>query len=174
MLHYDCYESPLGTLWMTGESGILTGLSFQPLMPETEHAHCPELDPVKAWLDCYFQGEVAAPDFSMAPYGTAFQQLIWQMLLKIPYGKTCTYGELAKEAASLMGKDRMSSQAVGQAVGSNPIAIIIPCHRVLGVGGKLTGYAFGIDKKQALLQHEQIREVERCVTQTSDILKQNG
>ena len=174
MLHYDCYESPLGTLWMTGENGILTGLSFQPLMDETEPAYCPELDPVKAWLDRYFRGEAVIPDFSMAPKGTAFQQLIWQMLRKIPYGKTCTYGELAREAAAAMGKNKMSAQAVGQAVGRNPIAIIIPCHRVMGAGGKITGYAYGIDKKRALLQHEQIQEVERCVTQTSDISKQNG
>ena len=174
MLHYDCYDSPLGTLWMTGENGILTGLSFQPLMDETEPAYCPELDPVKTWLDRYFRREAVTPHFSMAPKGTAFQQCIWQMLLKIPYGKTRTYGDLAREAAAVMGKEKMSAQAVGQAVGRNPIAIIIPCHRVMGAGGKLTGYAYGIDKKQALLQHEQIQEVERCVTQTLDILKQNG
>ena len=174
MLHYDCYESPLGTLWLTGENGVLTGLSFQPSVPECECRYCPEFDPVKNWLDHYFQGEDFSPDFSMAPKGTVFQQRIWQMLLEIPYGETRTYGALAREAALAMGKEKMSAQAVGQAVGRNPIAIIIPCHRVLGSGGKLTGYAYGIDKKQALLQHELIQEVERCVTQTSDISKQNG
>ena len=90
----------------------------------------------------------------MNPKGTPFQMLIWQLLLQIPYGQICTYGDLAREAARRMGKQRMSSQAVGQAVGRNPISIAIPCHRVIGHTGSLTGYAEGLEKKQWLLEHE--------------------
>ena len=86
--------------------------------------------------------------------GTAFQKAVWELLLKIPCGKTCTYGELAREAARLLGKEKMSAQAVGQAVGSNPVSILVPCHRVVGAGGKMTGYAWGIDRKRWLLDHE--------------------
>ena len=90
----------------------------------------------------------------MRPAGTAFRQLIWKLLLQIPYGKTVSYGELAKKAAAQLGKPHMSAQAVGQAVGANPIAIVIPCHRVVGADGSLTGYAGGIHYKKALLELE--------------------
>ena len=91
----------------------------------------------------------------MAPAGTPFQQLVWKLLLDIPFGRTCTYGQLAKQAAVLTGKEKMSPQAMGQAVGRNPIAVIIPCHRVIGGGGRLTGYAWGLERKRWLLAHEQ-------------------
>ena len=90
----------------------------------------------------------------LRPEGTEFRRLIWGLLLEIPYGKTVTYGALAKRAAEILGKPRMSAQAVGQAVGANPIAVIIPCHRVVGADGSLTGYAGGLHYKQALLQLE--------------------
>lgn len=160
MFRYDTYESPLGTLWLTGEDGVLTGLSFVPVLPEAGlKAPEGEFDPVKQWLDGYFRGESAAVDFSMELRGTPFQKLIWNLLLNIPYGQTRTYGTLAKEAADILGKEKMSSQAVGQAVGRNPVAIIVPCHRVVGAGGKLTGYAYDIETKSWLLRHEQKREV---------------
>ena len=159
MLHYDCYDSPLGTLWMTGENGILTGLSFQPLMDETEPAYCLELDPVKTWLDRYFRGEAPNPsDLPLAAEGTAFQMLIWKLLTEIPYGTTVTYGHIAQKAASILGKPHMSAQAVGQALRRNPIPIIVPCHRVVGSDGSLTGYAGalegGLTIKRALLELE--------------------
>ena len=151
----DCccrYESPIGDLWLTGRDQILTGLSFEDprgeYAPGTFHA-------VRRWLDDYFRGISREIDFQTDPAGTPFQKLIWEFLLEIPYGKTVTYGDLAQRAATAMGREIMSAQAVGQAVGRNPVAIIIPCHRVVGAGGKLTGYAYGIEKKQWLLSHEQ-------------------
>lgn len=155
-MYYDKYQSPVGTLRLTGTEKVLTGLSFCCDLPaEAEPAGAGEFDLVKNWLDAYFRGEPAVPDFAVETAGTPFQKLIWELLLTIPFGETKTYGELAREAARIMGKEKMSAQAVGQAVGHNPIAIIIPCHRVLGAGGTLTGYAYGLEKKQWLLQHEQ-------------------
>lgn len=171
MLHYDRYESPIGTLWLTGRKGVLTGLSFT---EPAAHGMPGNFDAVKQWLDDYFQGIPRKIDFQIAPSGTSFQKLIWDLLLEIPFGETCSYGQLAKHAAEILGKESMSSQAVGQAAGRNPIAIIIPCHRVIGSDGKLTGYAYGLDRKQWLLCHEQKQEGNECVTQSSDRLKQNG
>ena len=90
----------------------------------------------------------------MAPAGTNFQRQVWRILLTIPLGQTRTYGSIAREMAGLLGKEKMSAQAVGGAVGRNPISILIPCHRVVGTGGQLTGYASGLDKKAWLLRHE--------------------
>lgn len=153
MTHCDNYESPLGILWLTGCDGVLKGLSFE--TQTGEKALPGEFDLVKAWLDDYFRGQPREPDFSMKPEGTAFQQLIWNLLLQIPFGETKTYGQLAKEAAQHMGKEKMSAQAVGQAANRNPIAIVIPCHRCVGAGGNLTGYASGLHRKAWLLNHEQ-------------------
>ena len=94
------------------------------------------------------------PDFPVAPEGTDFQKLVWKLLLEIPFGETRTYGQIAREVARRMGRQKMSPQAIGGAVGRNPISIIIPCHRVVGSGGQLTGYAGGLDKKKWLLRHE--------------------
>lgn len=154
---FERYDSPIGPLWLTGRDGILTGLSFGE--PAGEYAPgC--FDVVHSWLDDYFRGIPREIDFPMAPEGTPFQQLVWKLLLDIPYGKTQTYGALAALAARQMGKEKMSAQAIGQAVGRNPIAIIIPCHRCVGSDGKLTGYAYGIEKKQWFLNHEQNRQEE--------------
>lgn len=112
-------------------------------------------DRANAWLERYFAGE--APDLRdlpLRPAGTPFRQRIWKLLLEIPYGQTTTYGALAKQAAQLLGKPRMSPQAVGGAVGANPIAVIIPCHRCVGADGSLTGYAGGVHDKAALLELE--------------------
>ena len=154
MISCNRYDSPVGTLWLTGQEGVLMGLSFK----EPRGEFLPgDFAAARSWLDDYFQGISREIDFQMDVSGTSFQRLIWNLLLKIPFGKTCTYGDLAKQAAGYMGKDKMSAQAVGQAIGHNPIAIIIPCHRVVGAGGKLTGYAYGLEKKQWLLNHEQNR-----------------
>ena len=126
------------------------------LSGETECAdHRPEMIAVTNYLDHYFAGEsLPLTGISLAPQGTQFQKLIWDLLLQIPYGKTCTYGELASRAAAHIGKASMSAQAVGNAVGRNPISILIPCHRVIGVGGSMTGYAGGLERKQFLLRLE--------------------
>lgn len=156
MLYYDFYGSPLGTLLLTGSGGALTGLTFSDAAPRNAcRAQGNELASARTWLDDYFRGETGMPDLAMAPEGTAFQQLVWKLLLEIPFGETVTYGDLARKAADILGKEKMLAQAVGQAVGRNPIAIMIPCHRVVGAGGKLTGYAYGQEKKKWLLRHEQ-------------------
>lgn len=109
----------------------------------------------KQWLDRYFAGERPEPaELSLAPLGSPFRQQVWKKLLEIPYGATRTYGDIAQEIARESGKQKMSAQAVGGAVGHNPISIIIPCHRVVGSSGSLTGYAGGISKKVTLLEHE--------------------
>ncbi len=107
-------------------------------------------------LEAYEEGRLKAFDLPLNPKGTEFRQLIWQLLLEIPYGETTTYGELGKKAAAILGRDTMSAQAVGGAVGHNPISLIIPCHRVVGSDGSLTGYAGGLEKKEALLAHENL------------------
>ena len=118
-----------------------------------EYPPCTTCKKAKKWLDDYFQGRFRAPKFYLAPEGTVFQKKVWQMLLEIPCGETATYGDLARK----LGKT-MSAQAVGQAVGKNPIAIVIPCHRVVGAKGQLTGYAWGVEKKKWLLNLEAGRE----------------
>ena len=113
------------------------------------------LQKTKNWLDRYFKGE--KPDIkelSLKPQGSLFRQEVWKLLCEIPYGEVTTYGKIAKVVAQKLHKEKMSGQAVGNAVGHNPISIIIPCHRVVGTSGSLTGYAGGIDKKIALLKHE--------------------
>lgn len=151
-MQLDQYESPLGTLWLTGADGILTGLSFEKPCGEYLPGN---FDAVKRWLNDYFRGIPGNIGFPMNPPGTPFQKLVWNLLQEIPFGEVRTYGQLAKQAAKRMGKEKMSAQAVGQATGRNPIAIVIPCHRCVGSNGKLTGYAYGLEKKQWLLIQEQ-------------------
>ena len=105
---------------------------------------------MKEWLDHYFAGDPIAISFPLAPQGTAFQERVWQLLREIPYGETKTYGQLAQDLSC------GSAQAVGQAVGRNPLTILVPCHRVMGKDGQLTGYASGLDRKRWLLHHEGI------------------
>ena len=149
-MDYCEYPSPVGTLHLTADEGGLTGIWMHP--EETENF--PILPQAKAWLDGYFSGNPAEISFPLNPHGTSFQKQVWALLLTIPYGETTTYGCLAREMAQRTGKEKMSAQAVGQAVGANPISILIPCHRVVGAKGKLTGYAGGLDKKEWLLRHE--------------------
>ena len=155
------YDSPLGGILLAADEIGLTGLWFDgekyfaDNLP-AEHAarETPVLLETKRWLDIYFTGK--EPNFTppLHPIGSAFRQSVWQILLQIPYGKTTTYGEIARQLAEKQGLSRMSAQAVGGAVGHNEISIIIPCHRVVGTNGSLTGYAGGIDKKMKLLKLE--------------------
>lgn len=157
------YLSPVGPLTLAAAGGALTGLwlNGQKYDAATLPADAqpdpsdPVLHAAADWLDRYFAGEKPpAAELTLAPSGSGFRQLIWSLLLDIPYGTTTTYGALASEAARRLGLESMSAQAVGGAVGHNPISIIIPCHRVLGSDGSLTGYAGGVDKKRWLLVHE--------------------
>ena len=149
-MDYCEYPSPVGTLYLTADEAGLTGIWMHP--EKTEDFS--QLSQAKDWLDAYFSGNPMEISFPLNPHGTAFQKQVWQILLTIPYGETTTYGSIAREMARRTGKQRMSAQAAGQAVGANPISILIPCHRVVGTNGKLTGYAGGLDKKRWLLRHE--------------------
>lgn len=157
------YTSPLGGLTVACNGDGITGLwlegqkYFAQTLPGTarEDGNHPTLKAAKAWLDRYFAGEKpAASELPLAPAGSEFRQEVWRILCTIPYGGVMTYGGIAGEMADRMGRKNMSAQAVGGAVGHNPISIIIPCHRVVGTNGSLTGYAGGIDKKIKLLELE--------------------
>lgn len=156
MQYHMLYPSPLGQLLLISDGSSLTGLWMDKAPPPESipGEGLPVLLQTKGWLDAYFRGEAPEITIPLAPEGTPFQKRIWQFLLEVPYGGTCTYGELAGRAAEAMGKERMSSQAVGGAVHRNPISIIIPCHRCIGADGTLTGYAGGLQRKQWLLRHE--------------------
>ena len=142
------YCSPLGDIVLTSDGLELTGLRFAEATNGEPAQDIPPLADACRWLDLYFSG--AKPDFipRLAPQGTPFQQSVWGELLAIPYGHTVSYGYIAQRLRC------RSAQAVGGAVGRNPIALIIPCHRVVGSDGHLTGYAYGLDRKQWLLSHE--------------------
>ena len=161
MIYTSEYTSPLGGILLAADEVGLRGLWFdgqkyfaRDLPDERTERENPVLSEAKRWLDLYF-GE-QEPDFlpPLHPVGTPFRQAVWEILLRIPYGKTVTYGEISKQLAEKMGLERMSAQAVGGAVGHNKISIIIPCHRVVGSNGSLTGYAGGIDRKIKLLELE--------------------
>ncbi len=162
MIYTQHYESPLGGILLAADETGLTGLWFDGekyyadnLAAEHEARDTQALGAAKRWLDVYFAGK--EPDFlpPLHPIGSAFRQEVWQLLLEIPYGQTTTYGALARRLAERRGLRHMSAQAVGGAVGHNEISILIPCHRVVGTSGNLTGYAGGIDKKLSLLRLEQ-------------------
>lgn len=153
MQYYAEYDSPMGVLLLVSDGTALTGLYPGRSSPE-QPRELGVFDRAKAWLDDYFRGEDRDADFPIRASGTPFQQLVWQRLSKIPFGETVTYGQIAGEMAKALGKEKMSAQAVGQAVGKNPVSIIVPCHRVMGAGGKLTGYESGLDNKKWLLGHE--------------------
>ena len=142
------YCSPLGDIVLTSDGLALTGLRFAEATNGEQAQDIPSLEDACRWLDRYFGG--AMPDFTprLSPQGTPFQQSVWRELLAIPYGHTVSYGYIAQRLRC------RSAQAVGGAVGRNPIALIIPCHRVIGSNGQLTGYAYGLDRKQWLLSHE--------------------
>lgn len=161
MIYIQNYDSLVGRLFIAADEIGLIGLWLDEekyyaanLPSEHTEAKTPTLAETMRWLDIYFSGE--EPDFTppLHPFGSEFRQEVWKILLRIPYGKTVTYSEIAKEIAQEKGIKKMSAQAVGGAVGHNEIAIIIPCHRVVGTSGSLTGYAGGIDKKIKLLELE--------------------
>lgn len=153
MEYFSRYSSPIGNLLLLSDGRALTGVQM-----DTGDARPGDADMVLtkaiAWLDAYFRGEDPEMDFPLAPKGTAFQRQVWDILLAIPKGQTRTYGDIAREMAAKLGREKMSAQAVGGAVGRNPIGIVIPCHRVVGAGNALTGYAWGLDRKLWLLRHE--------------------
>ena len=155
------YVSPLGGITMASDGEYLTGLWFdgQKYFADTLSVQREEKDldvfcRTDNWLDIYFSGK--EPNFTppLRMKGTEFRQEVWQILLTIPFGKTMTYGEIAKVLANRRGIKSMSAQAVGGAIGHNPISLIIPCHRVVGTNGALTGYAGGLEKKVWLLDME--------------------
>lgn len=155
------YSSELGDILLAADEIGLTGLWFfgqsyfaDTLPAEQIAQETPILAQAREWLDEYFSGK--EPDFTptLHPIGSPFRQEVWRILLQIPYGQTMTYGEIARQMEKLQNRPHMSAQAVGGAVGHNGISIIIPCHRVVGTKGSLTGYAGGLDKKMALLELE--------------------
>ena len=163
MLYTSHYASPLGRMTLVSDGTALVGLYFdgqkyfaEGLDAKRTQKNLPVFEEARRWLDVYFSGR--KPDFTppTAPAGTAFQQSVWEILRTIPYGQTVTYGAIARRIEQNTGR-RMSAQAVGGAVGRNPISILIPCHRMIGADGSLTGYAGGIDKKERLLRWEGAR-----------------
>ena len=145
--------SALTGLWFTGQKHFARTLP-RPLPPNGDD---PALDAAKGWLTAYFAGKRPSPfELELAPEGTLFQTAVWRVLRRIPYGAVISYGEVAQEAARLLGRKTSSARAAGSAVGRNPISIIIPCHRVIGADGALTGYAGGLERKIALLSLEGI------------------
>ena len=163
MQYINHYHSPIGDILLAADKIGLTGLWFEGqkyfalhLDKEHQERDLPVFTEAKRWLDIYFSGK--EPDFTVPLHfmGTDFQKEVWEILCSIPYGKTMTYGEIAEKIAFKRCLKHMSAQAVGGAVGHNPISILVPCHRVIGSNGRLTGYAGGIDKKNKLLT------LERC------------
>lgn len=163
MIYTTYYNSPIGKLllaskenkliglWIEGQKYYLSGIEEEFTKNDDEKI----LIETKKWLNRYFNGEKPCPnELELAPIGSKFRKNVWDILCKIPYGKVITYNDIAKEIAKKRKINKMSAQAVGGAVGHNPISIIIPCHRVVGTNGSLTGYAGGLDKKEYLLKFE--------------------
>ena len=155
------YPSPLGVISASAEDDAITGLwfvdqkyypvGFKDWQRDSSNATLRQLG---EWLEAYFSGQDRPFAGKLAAKGTAFRQQVWQILLQIPYGQTTTYGAIAKTLAKRNGQVKLAAQAVGGAVGHNPISLLIPCHRVVGSGGSLIGYGGGLDKKRALLKLE--------------------
>ena len=155
------YDSPLGGITLSSDGEALLGLWFDgqklfasTLAPDHEARALPVFDLAKRWLEVYFSGRDPGFTPPLRMVSTAFRRAVWDILLAIPFGRTMTYGEVAAELARREGLPRMSAQAVGGAVGHNPISLIVPCHRVIGADGSLTGYAGGLERKRRLLALE--------------------
>jgi len=157
-MDYTChYDSPLGGITLGGCGEALIGLWFddqdhfgETLGPESAEAPLPVFDGARRWLDVYFEGRDPGFTPKLALRGTLFQRSVWEALLSIPYGRTETYASIARK----VGLSPASARAVGGAVGRNPVSLIVPCHRVLGASGRLTGYAGGLERKRWLLERE--------------------
>ena len=155
------YDSPLGGITMAGDGEALTGLWLDgqkhfasTLSAVRSDRNLPVFDETVRWLDIYFSGKDPGLTPKMRLRGTAFQHAVWQVLLTISYGRTMSYGQVAERLAGWTGVRRASAQAVGGAVGHSPVSLIVPCHRVIGADGSLTGYAGGIELKAKLLRME--------------------
>lgn len=164
LLFQTYFDSPLGKIILTANKTALTGLGFNDQVDSKRKVQDQAimnkdntvLIQTKAWLESYFAGENPDPNNILLDVcGTDFQNAVWRLLTDIPYGQTMTYGEIARKIAEQLGKSDMAAQAVGNAIGRNPIPIIIPCHRVIGSSGNLTGYTGGLDRKRYLLGLEQ-------------------
>ena len=154
-------HSPLGEVRLRSDGEALIGLWFVGQVNDAREISdleikndLPIFGQVESWLESYFSGKQTSITFPLQPKGTIFQERVWKILQEIPYGETMTYGEIAQRIAKEKGVETYSAQAVGQAVGKNPISILIPCHRVLGKNGALTGYAGGVHRKEQLLNLE--------------------
>ena len=161
MEYLHSYDSPLGRLTLAATKQGLSGLWIEGqkyfaafLSSEHEEKSLPVFDETAAWLDRYFQGEKPGALPPLDLHGSPFRRAVWEVLLTIPYGQVTTYGEIAKFLSAKSGRAGMSAQAVGGAVGHNPVSILVPCHRVVGADGSLTGYAGGVEKKLWLLKLE--------------------
>lgn len=163
MIYTSQYVSPLGAITLACDEEAVTGLWFNGqkrfgniLPPDTQGRERPLLKEAKKWLDIYFSG--IEPDFLPPLHydSTPFRKAVCDIMLTIPYGRTMTYGDIAARVAHQRGLEKMSAQAVGGAVGHNPISLMIPCHRVVGTGGSLTGYGGGIARKVKLLELEHV------------------
>jgi len=166
MEYINYYDSPLGRITLASDGEKLSGLwfdgqkyygsTFSEEKEQHEQRKLPIFEQTRQWLDIYFNGQ--KPDFTppLSMQATPFRRDVWEIMLQIPFGQTMTYGAIAKEIAKQRGIERMSAHAVGGAVSHNPISLIIPCHRVVGTNGSLTGYAGGIDKKVWLLTLEKV------------------
>ncbi|MCU5745371.1 methylated-DNA--[protein]-cysteine S-methyltransferase [Staphylococcus sp. SQ8-PEA] len=163
MLYKTYYQAPIGQLGLISDGKAITGLYLPNQQDFDQHfsSALVEKDLVlfnkaKSWLDGYFKGKNEEIDFPLKPEGTPFQKEVWEQLRSIPYGQTATYSTIAQTIARKRGIKKMAAQAVGSAVGKNPISILIPCHRVVGKNGSLIGYSGGLDTKVVLLDLERV------------------
>lgn len=165
MLYKTSYESPIGKLILVSRNNELIGLWIENQKyyleninePITIKDNLPIFNQTKKWLDKYFNNKKPSPnELKLNPTGTSFYKLVWRLLCNIPYGKTMTYKEIANHIKKILHKEKMSAQAIGNAISHNHILIIIPCHRVISTNGNLSGYAGGINNKRKLLEHEGI------------------
>lgn len=149
MKYYYSYPTPVGTLYITQNGGFISRITFSPESKNATYEETPLLKKVSAQFEEYFKGKRKIFDFPLKPEGTPFQQKIWELLKEIPYGKCCTYKQLAEASGNAK-----ACRAVGMANKKNPLMIVVPCHRVIGTNGTLTGYASGLDVKKQLLKIE--------------------
>ena len=156
------YDSPIGRMLLASDGQALTGAWFEGqryfaagLTAEREQKPLPVLEQAARWLDVYFSGKDPGCTPPLKPTGTPFQTAVWALLVQIPYGAVATYGDLARELERQGSRQKTSARAVGGAAGRNPVSVFIPCHRVIGTDGSLTGYAAGLEIKKSLLALEQ-------------------